>query len=114
MTAEIYLYVIASGALGAFASYLFMLFSGFESLPSNVPDQSRPIVLQRIYFCFGRMIFGVTTAMILILIFFFMDSFLANELSKYKLYGYSSLAGFGTSTLSQFSKAVMPQWLTRR
>lgn len=112
MTEEIYLYAIASGALGAFSSYLLLLFSGFESLPSSVPDQSRSIVLQRIYFCFGRMVFGVTTAMILI--FFLMDSFLAHEISKYKLYGYSSLAGFSVSTLSQFSKAVMPQWLTRR
>jgi hypothetical protein len=58
------------------------------------------------------MLFGAVTAVILI--FFLMDSYLAHELSKYKLCGYTSLAGFSVSTLSQLSKAVIPQWLARR
>ena len=111
MAQDIYLYAIASGVLGAVSSYLLMLFSGFEKLPSSVPDQSKAIVIQRLYFLLGRMAFGAITAMILI--FFLMDAYLAHELSRYKLYGYASVAGFSVSTLSQLTKSVMPQWLTR-
>jgi hypothetical protein len=104
MTNNMFLYIVAFGALGGFASYLLILFSGFEKLPSSIPDQTTPMALQRVYFCVGRMLFGIATAIITCM--FFIDSYLAAELSKYKLLGYVAVAGFSVSTLSQIAKVV--------
>lgn len=93
--------VLLFGALGAVCSYLFVLFGGFEKIPSEVPDQSSLMARQRLYFFVGRVAFGASTALISNM--FLMNSYFSGGISKYELFGCAAVAGFSAPTLSQLA-----------
>jgi len=98
MTAsKVIIFSILGGALGGFASFMWVAYSSFEKIPTISEAKEMVEGHKRKMYMGVRIIFGVLVA--LIFSFWFMDSVVAGELSSSKLVFYSSLIGFSTGFL---------------
>src|SRR6266700_82868 len=86
-----------SGALGAAASFLYVMFEGFQKLPTEIPSQATKERNQRIYFFLARIAFGLITGLIVGL--WYMDNYITSNLTVSKYCFISAVSGFSANTL---------------
>ena len=90
------------GSLGGLASFMLVAYNKFEEIPTLEEAEEAKRALRKTYLIL-RVTFGVVVA--IIFSFWFMDSVLNGEISKYKFMFYSALIGFSTGFLPAVASA---------